>query len=139
MYKASCIHIHSPPLTFVYNTTFRTFVIGNYHCCYTIVCIAAMIVLFIIIKIFILKFISLLVLYPFYKAFEKAIDYVKGIINDRIYNARLDIYKSQTRIEAEQKLSFGARYFDAVKQCLNARFPDNKEKNNEGNNNLIDV
>ena len=65
-----------------------------------------------------------------YKIFPETVGQARVIHNDRIYNARLDIYKSKTRIEAENRLYWDMSKIEKVKQCLNLRFPDNEENKN---------
>ena len=100
-----------------------------------LVCIAAMKGIYIVMPILILKYILFI---PMFAIALKGTERIVSIIDDRIYNAKLDIYKSGTKIDAENKLYWDMSKIDEVKQCLNARFPDVEKKNNEENNNLID-
>ena len=65
-----------------------------------------------------------------YKIVPETVRRAQVIHNDRIYNATLDIYKSKTRIEAKNRLYWDMSKIEEVKQCLNARFPDNNENKN---------
>ena len=60
------------------------------------------------------------------ETFKRACD----IHNDRIYNARLDIYKSSTKDEAKNTLYWDMSKIDKVKQCLNLIFLDNNANKN---------
>ena len=99
-----------------------------------LVCIAAMTGIYIVmpflISNLISKYICLLVFIPMLATALKGTERIRSIIDDRIYNAQLDIYKSSTKDEAKNTLYWDMSKIDKVKQCLNLKFPDNNANKN---------
>ena len=95
-----------------------------------LVCIAAMTGIYIVMPFLISKYICFLVFIPMFAIALKGTERIISIINDRIYNARLDIYKSSTKDEAKNQLYWDMSKIDKVKQCLNLKFPDNNANKN---------
>lgn len=97
-----------------------------------LVCIVGTIILSNVALLIVDKIIVLIIVWLcfLYKIFPETVGQARVIRNTRIYNARLDIYKSKTRIEAENRLYWDMSKIEKVKQCLNLRFPDNEENKN---------
>ena len=79
---------------------------------------------FILIPITPLKFLCLFVLYPISEIYNPMKERCIKIDNDRIYNAKLCIYKSTSKNLAINNLSWGMLRRDEIKRTLNKQFPD---------------
>ncbi len=92
-----------------------------------LLCFGVMIAGFILIPITPLKFICLVVLlYPIKKIYNPMKEICIKIDNDRIYNAKLYIYKSTSKNLAIRELSWNMLCRNEIRQTLNHMFPDSK-------------
>ena len=92
-----------------------------------LLCFGAMIAGFILITITPLKFLCLVVLYPIDKIYNPMKERCKKINDNRIYNAKLCIYKATSKDAAINNLSWNMLRYDEIKRTLNERFSDSKD------------
>ena len=97
-----------------------------------LVCIVGTIILSNVAPLTVVKIIVLIIVWLcfLFQIFPETFKRARVIHNDRIYNARLDIYKSKTKIEAKNRLYWDMSKIKEVKECLNSRFPDDNENKN---------
>ena len=91
-----------------------------------ILCFGAMIAGFILIPITPLKFLCLFVFYPISEIYNPMQERCIKIDNDRIYNAKLCIYKFTSKDLAVRQLSWDMLRRDEIKRTLNEQFPDSQ-------------
>ncbi|MBQ9491406.1 MAG: hypothetical protein IJU86_01325 [Firmicutes bacterium] len=91
-----------------------------------LLCFGAMIAGFILIPITPLKFLCLFVLYPISEIYNPMKKRCIKINDDRIYNAKLCIYKSTSKNLAINNLSWDMLRRDEIKRALNEQFPDSQ-------------
>lgn len=104
-----------------------------------LICIVGTIILSNVALLTVVKIIVLIIVWLcfLFKIFPETFKRARYIHDDRIYNAKLDINKSKTRTDAKNRLYWDMSKIDKVKQCLNLRFPDDEQ--NDENKNLKDV
>ena len=91
-----------------------------------LLCFGAMIAGFILIPITPLKFLCLFVFYPISEIYNPMKERCIKIDNDRIYNAKLCIYKFTSKYLAVRQLSWDMLRRDEIKRALNEQFPDSQ-------------
>lgn len=91
-----------------------------------LLCFGAMIAGFILIPITPLKFLCLFVFYPISEIYNPMKERCIKIDDDRIYNAKLCIYKFTSKDLAVRQLSWDMLRRDEIKRALNKQFPDSQ-------------
>ena len=96
-----------------------------------LLCFSAMIAGFILIAIAPLKFVCLIIFYPISKIYDPMKEICKKIHRDRIYNARLCIYKATSKDVAINNLSWDMLRYNEIKNTLDEAFSDSENSLNQ--------